>query len=146
MAARYVKRWRRFRALDQGDRWLIVEAIILIGIVQAGLRTFRFATLLRLLAGAKQIRAGAHHPPARIGWALDAAARLMPLRSCLCDALVADVMLCRRGLQSILRLGVKKRNQPDVPLEAHAWVESEGSIIAGRLETLDDYRVFAAGF
>ncbi len=144
MAARYVKRWRRFRALDQGDRWLIVEAIILIGIVQAGLRTVRFATLLRLLAGAKQIRAGAQHPPARIGWAIDATARLMPGRTCLSDALVADVMLCRRGLQSILRLGVKKRHQPDVPLEAHAWVESDGSIVAGRLETLDEYRVFGA--
>jgi hypothetical protein len=145
MAARYLKRWRRFRALAQSDRWLIVEAIILIGIVQAGLRTVRFATLLRLLAGARQIRAAAQHPPARIGWAIDAAARLMPGRNCLCDALAADVMLGRRGLQSILRLGVKKRDQPGVPLEAHAWVESEGAIVAGRLETLDDYRVFAAG-
>ena len=145
MAARYMKRWQRFRALEQGDRWLIVEAIILIGIVQAGLRAFRFATLLRLLAGAKQIRAGAQHPAARIGRAVDAAARLMPGRSCLCDALVVDVMLCRRGLQSILRLGVKKRNQRDVPVEAHAWVESDGSVVAGRLETLDDYRVFGAG-
>ena len=117
----------------------------MIGIVQSGLRTFRFATLLRLLAAAKQIRAGAQHPPARIGWAVDAAARLMPGRSCLCDALVADVMLCRRGLQSTLQLGVKKRNQPDVPLEAHAWVESDGTVVAGRLETLDEYRVFGAG-
>ena len=137
-----MQRWRRFCALEQGDRWLIGEAIILLGIVQAGLHTLRFATLLRLLTGAKRLRSGARHSQARIGWAIDAAARLIRVRSCLSDALAADVMLCRRGYQSTLRLGVKKRQQGTVTVEAHAWVECDGSIVAGRLDTLDEYRVF----
>jgi hypothetical protein len=142
MAAQIVQSWRRFRALDCRDRWLVVEAIILIGIVQAGIRALRFSMLRRLLAGAKRVRSGAQEPQARIGWAVDAAARLIPGRSCLSDALVADVMLCRRGYQSTLRLGVRKRHHGNGAVEAHAWVECDGSIVAGRLETLDEYRVF----
>lgn len=130
---------RRFFALERGDRWLIVEALLLVGLVQAGLRILSFAILQRLLAAAKRVRGRARPRPARIAWAVNAAARLVPGRTCLTDALAADVMLCRRGYQSLLRIGVKKRAGGAGPLEAHAWVECDGSIVAGELETLDEY-------
>ena len=132
-------RGRRFFTLERGDRWLVVEAIVLIGLVQAGLRVLPFATLLRLLAAAKRVRRRARTRHSRIAWAVDRAARLVPGRTCLTDALAADVMLCRRGCQSFLRIGVKPRRGGAGPLEAHAWVESDGSIVAGELETLDEY-------
>ena len=130
---------RRFFALERGDRWLVVEAILLTGFVQAGLRMLSFATLIRLLAVAKRFRRRSRPRPSRIAWAVDAAARLLPGRTCLTDALAADVMLCRCGYRSLLRIGVKKRSGGAGPLEAHAWVESDGSIVVGEMETLDDY-------
>ena len=143
MASHIMQLWRRFRALERDDRRLIVEAVILIGIVRAGLRILRFAWLLRLLAGAKRLRSGSRQPRTRIGWAVNAAARLVPGRTCLSDALAADVMLCRRGYQSTLRLGVKRRHDGAAPLDAHAWVECDGAIVAGYLETLDEYSLFS---
>ena len=141
MTGRLLPLWRRFSALEPGDRLLIIEAAILIGIVQAGFRILPFATLLRVLSGAKRLRRRARHSHSSIGWAVNAAARLMPGRTCLSDALVADVMLCRRGYPSCLRLGVKKGNGAAAP-EAHAWVECEGRIVAGEVAALDEYRAF----
>lgn len=142
IGSRIMQLWQRFRALQEGDRWLVVEAVILIGIVQAGLRTLSFVALCRLLDAVKRRRSGLPRPAQRIAWAVNVAARLVPGRTCLHVALVADVMLCRRGCQSTLRLGVKKRRGPAAPLEAHAWVESDGAIVAGELETLDEYKLF----
>lgn len=139
MAAPTMQRWRRFRALEAGDRWLLVEAAVLIGLVQAGLATLPFARLRRALDRVKAWRSRRQQPRARISWAVSAAARLVPGRTCLSDALAADVMLCRRGYPSTLHLGVKKRSDTAIPVEAHAWVESEGSIVAGELATLDEY-------
>lgn len=130
---------RRLFALERGDRWLVVEALLLIGLVQAGLRILSFAALQRLLGVVKRFRLRSHSRPARIAWALNAVARVVPGRTCLTDALAADVMLCRRGYPSSLRIGVKKRTGGAAPLEAHAWVESDGSIVAGELDTLDEY-------
>ena len=142
MVARLVQLWRRSRALEPGDRWLVIEAVILIAIVQAGFRTLSFARLLRLLARVKQVRHRSHHPQSRIGWAVNAAARLVPGRTCLSDSLAADVMLCRRGYQSSLRIGVKRRDCRAEAPQAHAWVECDGAIVAGELAALNEYRVF----
>lgn len=140
MAGRLMQLWRRFRALERGERRLVLEALILIGIVQGGFRILPFAMLLRVLSAAKRLRHRSHHRQSRIGWAVTATAKLVPGRTCLSDALAADVMLCRRGYQSSLRLGVKKRNSGAEPPEAHAWVESDGTIVAGELATLSEYR------
>jgi hypothetical protein len=139
IGSRIVHLGRRFHALERGDRWLVVEAVILLGLVQAGLRTLSFGTLLRLLAGAKRLRRPSPASQPRIRWAVEAAARLVPGRTCLTDALVADVMLSRRGCQSRLQIGVKTKRSGGVPLDAHAWVESDGSIVAGDLPTLGEY-------
>ena len=143
MAGGMLQLWRRFLALERGDRWLLAEAVILLGIIHAGIRTLPFATLSRVLAGAKTRPVRSRHPRARIGWAITAASRLVPGRSCLSDALAADVMLCRRGCQSTLKLGVKKKDGAAVPLEAHAWVECDGVIVTGQIDGLDEYTLLA---
>jgi hypothetical protein len=132
---------RRFCGLEPGDRRLVVEAIVLVGLAYAGVRTVPFIRLRRLFDAAKKLRSRSRHPASRITWALDAAAQVMPRRNCLNDALAADVMLCRRGHNSMLRLGVRKGPQRGAPLEAHAWVESGGAIVAGGLDMLDDYKL-----
>ena len=139
---RIMPRWRRFYALGRSDRMLVLEAVLLIGLVQAGLRALPFGVLRRMLAAAKRLPSRSPYDAQRIAWAVNACACELPGRTCLVEALAADVMLCRRRHQSILRLGVKKRRGRDVPLEAHAWVESGGAIVAGRLESLDEYQLF----
>lgn len=131
---------RRFYNLERGDRRLVVEAFILIAIVNAALRTMSFVSLRRLLDRAKALRSRSPHSAGRISWAVAAAARRLPGRTCLKDSLVADVMLRRRGYQSTLRLGVKKAHDCGGPLQAHAWVESDGTIVVGELDTLHEYR------
>ena len=142
MSDRVTRRWLRFRALEGRDRWLVAEAVFLIGVIQVCGRLMPFGALRGLLARAKRFHSTSRHLPTQIGWAVNAAARVVPGRTCLSDALAADVMLCRRGYESALRLGVKKRDDGAVPLQAHAWVECNGSIVAGELERLDEYRLF----
>ena len=138
----FMQRWRRFRALEHGDRSLVLEAAILIGIVQVGLRTVPLGVLRRVLEGAKRLRARTRPAGSRIAWAINAAAPVLTRRSCLSDALAADVMLCRRGYPSTLWFGVKPFKGGAAALEAHAWVESDGAIVAGALDTLHEYRPF----
>lgn len=142
MGNRIVDLGRRFYGLERGDRSLVVEAVVLVGLAQAGLRTVSFVSLRRVFDAVKNVRSRSTASTSRITWAIDAAAQVLPRRTCLKDALAADVMLCRRGHPSALRLGVRKGQAQDVPLEAHAWVESGGAIVAGQLATLNDYQPF----
>ena len=82
--------WRQFRALDAAERWLIIEAFMLMALIQVGFRTMPFAMLRRWLDKGKG-RRGAAHPQARIAWAVNAAGRRLPGRTCLSEALAADV-------------------------------------------------------
>lgn len=138
----FMQRCRRFLALERDDRSLVLEAVMLIGIVQVGLRTVPLWLLRRVLEGVKTLRARTRPAGSRIAWAINAAAPVLPRRSCLSDALAADVMLCRRGYPSTLWFGVKPFKDHAAALEAHAWVESDGAIVAGALDTLHEYRRF----
>jgi hypothetical protein len=112
------------------------------------LRTLSFATTRRLLnryASGGRAHAGlqADRAVRRIAWAVTAAARRLPSRTtCLVEALAADAMLRRRGFASTLRIGVREPAAA-VPLDAHAWVECEGSVVIGELANLSDYVVFS---
>ena len=142
MGHRIIDLGRRFYRLEHGDRCLVIEAVVLVGVAQAGLRTVSFVSLRKMLDVAKRVRSRSSVSTSRITWAIGAAAQVLPRRTCLKDALAADVMLCRRGYPSALRLGVRKGQAPDVPLEAHAWVESGDTIVAGQLATPNDYQPF----
>jgi hypothetical protein len=137
-----VERWRRFLALDRGDRWLIIEALLMLSTVHVGLRTMRFGVLRRLVTNAEAYRSQSPRPASRVGWAINAAAPLLPARSCLNDALAAHVMLTRRGHPSLLRLGVKRGTAGDEAVQAHAWVECDGAIVTGAMDGLDQYHRF----
>ncbi len=65
-----------------------------------------------------------------VGWAVTRAAAYLPLPArCLAQALAARAMLRRRGIASLMRVGVAR---PDsVSLEAHAWLEAAGVEVTG---------------
>jgi len=86
-----------------------------------------------------------NHAPAKresvtesqICWAIAAGARVVPASTCLAEALAAQVLMRRHGYQPVIRVGVCKRDGGE--FAAHAWVESEGRIIAGGSESVEKY-------
>ena len=65
-----------------------------------------------------------------VSWAVEVASRHTPgVKTCLNQALAAQVLLARRGHPAVLRIGVAKGKEAH--LRAHAWVESEGKIVIG---------------
>jgi len=136
-----VQDWRAFRSLTADRRLLIAEAMALTGLIWLGLRIVSFANLRRTLdACSKRVLPGSQTPATAIGWAVHAATRRFPVkRTCLVEALAADVMLRRRQHDSALRLGVRKTDDHRRPLDGHAWVECDGIIVVGDLENLEEY-------
>ena len=65
-----------------------------------------------------------------IGWAVRTVARLVPFRAlCLEQAIAAQAMLKRRGVGSVLYLGVQAA--PASPMSAHAWLSAAGVRVTG---------------
>lgn len=67
-----------------------------------------------------------------IGWAVSRTARHVPFKAvCLQQAVAARLMLGRRGVCSVLSLGVATPEWGDVPMLAHAWLDAEGVKVTG---------------
>jgi hypothetical protein len=65
-----------------------------------------------------------------VGWAVTRIAAPFPTAAmCLAQAMAARAMLRRRGIGSILHLGVAKSRA--APFEAHAWLEAAGVEVTG---------------
>jgi hypothetical protein len=59
----------------------------------------------------------------------------VPRATCLTQALAAQVLLMRAGIESRIVLGVRNEND----FQAHAWVESQGSILLGNTVGFERY-------
>jgi hypothetical protein len=65
-----------------------------------------------------------------VGWAVTRVAAYFPRSAmCLAQALVARAMLRRRGIGSILHVGVARSQAAE--FEAHAWLEAAGVEVTG---------------
>lgn len=65
-----------------------------------------------------------------VGWAVTRTAGYLPFSAlCLAQALAARAMLRRRGIGSILHVGVARPEA--APFEAHAWLEAVGVEVTG---------------
>src|SRR5262245_39914548 len=91
----------RFRALNAAARGAVVEASALLAIIAVGLKVLPFTTVRVLLNRyAKAISPAPEAEAARLIWAVKTASRRAPVRAtCLTEALAADAMLRRRGLE-----------------------------------------------
>ena len=122
---------------------LALEAAALSVCVYAGLRVLSFASLRRALdvcSRRSALRRGDDMP--HIAWAVEAVSRRLPGgRTCLIEALTADVMLRRRGHEPVLHLGV--RRQTDPPVDGHAWLVCDNQIVVGAVADLRDYNFVA---
>lgn len=107
-------------------------------------RKGRVVSLLRESASAPQPSPGGYKSPIHDGgmhstplpievaasiWAVRHAARLVPAASCLTQAIAGQTLLLRRGLVSIVRLGVRRGESG--AFEAHAWLIYDGQTVLG---------------
>ena len=133
------RKLRSAARLDAADRRLVVEAVaaLLSARLRSGLLPFR--ELARQLGGLRPPEMGgdprplaAHEAAAvrKIRWAIEAAAPWLPFRTvCLQQAIAARTMLARRGIVSVLHLGVGGHGEPS--LNAHAWLDAGDLKVTG---------------
>ena len=127
---------KKFRALPGEERRLLLRTMVLVGFIRLGLwllpiRTMRQA-LARLSQPDKTPLHAADITAERIGWIVRAASQAVPKASCLTQALAAQTLLARRGYPVRLHIGVAKG--PGGQLQAHAWLDSNNTIIVGGTE------------
>jgi hypothetical protein len=120
----------KFFRLPRSERWLLIKAALLLGVIRLGLRWLPFQTLRQLLDLVSKSRAGNQFPSDRIVWAVIAASRyVLGDKPCLTQALAVQVLIKRRGYPANLRIGVAREDGGE--LKAHAWVESEDRVVVG---------------
>jgi hypothetical protein len=112
---------------------VLAEALALCTVASAMLRVLRFSRVAPRL-GRHMAESPPHQPGAtgatvrRITWAIATASRILPWKPvCLPQAVTAQWMLRRRGIQSTLYLGT----DPSKRYDAHAWVRVGGVIVTG---------------
>lgn len=135
---RLVRQLRRLLARPRHEIALVFEALLWLALVRAALVVLPFRRIVGL-AGLTQRSSAGPAPlaaiagePARIGWALGAAAAHTPWQStCLCQALAGAAMLRRRRLPSTLYLGVARDASAPERVAAHAWLCCDDAIVTG---------------
>jgi hypothetical protein len=141
-----MNRMRKFLRLCATERRLLVKAALLLWAVKLGLVLLPFRVLRRFLEGLTELPIGLRDADwcstEKVVWAVETAGRLTPsVRTCLTQALAAQVLLLRRGRPARLHIGVVKGEEDQ--FLAHAWVESEGKVVIGG-NKLERYTPLAA--
>jgi hypothetical protein len=121
--------------------WMCLgEAALLHVFVAAALRTVTYARLQRMLEFMARFSRRTPSSVADITRAIGAISRRAGGATCLVDASVAYTMLRRHGHHPRLRIGVKRGESV---LEAHAWVECNGTVVMGELPEMTGYAMLA---
>ena len=133
-----MKRLRKFLNLPFADKGLLLKSACLLGAIRLGLWLLPFRILRQLLG--RISRPTCEESPKidqtairRVTWSVAVMSRYIPKATCLTQALTTQVLLGWLGQPAHLRIGVAKNESGR--LEAHAWLESEGAIIIGGLES-----------
>lgn len=136
-----MRRVAKFFALPPADRALLMRALAPLAAMRGSLWIAPYARVREIANSMSAPRRSRPHGqrPARekVAWAVCTAARIVPgAGNCLVRALATEILLKRFGYPSELKIGVTR--PVDGPLEAHAWLESEGHVVIGDFQ-LDRY-------
>lgn len=131
----WLRRLGSFLRLPWCDRWLFVQATVLLGLARLAINTVPFARLARYL-GVPGVESVPDIPDyelveaRHVAWAVRTAGRYTPWKSnCLPSAMVAKYLLRRRGIASTLYLGAAFKARTE--LEAHAWLRCGRLYVTG---------------
>ena len=139
--------WRSFRQQSWRDRWTLAQAYALLPASSLALWALGYrrchAMLARLaprprvpVAPEQQLALAAR--TARLVRAANR--RSVRPAACLSRSLTLWWLLRRRGIESQLRLGVRKGEQG---FQAHAWVELAGQVVNDSADVVQQYAPFA---
>jgi hypothetical protein len=141
--------WRRARQLSWPERWLLVQALVLLPLTAAGVRCLGLRRWQSLL-----VPDSSHGDEACPGPVAEASARqaLVTARlvgiagrrglwqgNCLQRSLVLWCLLVRQGIPAQLRIGVRIE---EGRLAAHAWVACGGVVLNDREDALERFVPF----
>lgn len=141
---------RRFSELERPARKLFLQALVLFPLVSLSLRWGGFKPtqaalqkLIRTLPPEQSLDPASQRIAltAHIVNAADRHGLVHP--SCLAKSLTLWLLLGRQGIASHLRIGIRKEKDN---LEAHAWVEREGTALNEPDEHHRHYTAFDAAF
>jgi hypothetical protein len=124
-----------FLRLSLAEKWLLINALFLIGAITLGLYILPFRVLRRLTSRPPAAEIDSSVSVKRLIWSVDVAGQLMPGAKCLARAMVAQVLLAEHGRAAQLRIGVAKSESQ---LQAHAWLEEGGRVLIGG--SVGDYK------
>lgn len=124
----------RFHRFGRERRGLLIEAASALALACAAVAFLPFRRAIRL--GSVAPEPGRSGSVSDCAWAVEAAARRLPLRAvCIQKGLALQRMLRRRGFDARLHYGA--RNEPPGKLHAHVWVSVEGDVVMGGNEQPD---------
>lgn len=142
--------WQRLRALSGSDRRLLLVSLVALPAAALALRLRGLATVQSALARRWPVRSadpGANDERLeeirRAAWIVEVAARRGPWpANCLQRSIVLWGALRQRGVESDLRIGVRRRAGTEADLDFHAWIELGDHVLNER----DDIRTQFATF
>lgn len=133
--------WTRFWRLSGRERRLLISAAAMLPVAAMRVRVFGTPPVA---FGRLTPRSNAAEPPV-VGEAarmVKAAARYIPVNlTCLPQSIVLQQLLRREGVETAVRIGVRKRGGA---LDGHAWVEYNGRPISDPPGVQDDFTVLHA--
>jgi hypothetical protein len=124
------RKLRTFFGMSGADRWLICEAIVMLGMARFIVITVPFRLMAPWLSRAPETSVCDGALLLRIRQAVTMAARNVPWNAvCLPQAIAAKAMLASRGCGSSFHLGADLN--PQGKLVAHAWLVAGGTVVVG---------------
>jgi len=121
---------RTFLGMSSADRWLVFEAIVMLGLARFIVITFPFAYIASWLSRAPETSTCEELSLLSVRKAVTTAARNAPWNAvCLPQAMAAKAMLARRGCGSSVHLGADFDAQGK--LIAHAWLTAGSIVVVG---------------
>jgi hypothetical protein len=120
----------RFARLGSGGVGLLIEALVELTAASLKVQFLPFKHITSAITRRAITAEGCAVDVARLRWAIEAAARRLPLRTkCIEMALALQAMLRRRGVPSVLHYGV--RHDEKGTLGAHVWLTIDGAFVIG---------------
>lgn len=139
--------WSKLQYLSWSERWLFVQALLLLPLTALALQLFGFRRLqcaLASLAPTEQVSEQEVDTLVEQAYVttklVKAAAWYGPYHAnCLQQSLVLWWLLRRQEIETDIRIGVRKEI---IPFEAHAWVEYLGLVLNDSNDVYQRFAVF----
>ncbi len=143
-----MKKLLNFFKLPLREKVLLGESFFLVAFIGLALRLVPFKFLKKTFT--RKLMEEAEQKP--IDWnqintivrSVRSVSRFVPFATCLPQALATMLLIKSKGQHSELKIGVAKDDEQH--FKAHAWLETNGRIIIGKLPAHREYKVLDSFF